>query len=196
MQVNNVSNINFKGFNSVAAGRVSNNSGRCLVMSMRLNNDGVKDLDKFSKILDDTDAGDILTINMDHATEGLDAMALSVNGIPLISSLKTENFNNLTLHMHEKDIFPIVTNVMNLLKRVSSSPMNTKPSSDEVVLGKTLDTAAETMAGEYMIYGDIVKGLKNNILKDYLINGSEVVNKSVADGLFDVFNEKMCKYFE
>lgn len=196
MQVNNVSNINFKGFNCIAAGRVLNDKGKCLVLSVRLNNDGVKDFDRFAKILDDTDAGDILTINMDHATVDIEAMALAVNSIPLISDLRTDKINQLTLHLHEKDVFPIVRNVMDLLKRVSTSPKNIKPYTDDVGLEKTLNATVDTMAGEYMVFDKLVKGLKTSVLQDYLLNGADNVNKSVADGLYQAFNKKMCKYFE
>lgn len=196
MQVNNISNINFKGFNCITAGRAVNSKGRCLVISMRLNNDGVNDLDRFSKILKDTDSADILSINMDHATIDVDAMALSVNGIPLISDLTTGKFNNLALHMHENDVFPIVRNIMDLLKRVSASPKNTKPQTDDIGLTKTLEATVSTMSGEYVIFDKIVKGLKNSVLMDYMQNGASTVNKSVADGLYKAFDEKMCKYFE
>ena len=58
----NTSNLSFKGYDNIFAARHKNADGEAYAITMRLNNLGVEDLDRFEHVIDKNSEDKLLTI--------------------------------------------------------------------------------------------------------------------------------------
>lgn len=194
----------FKGYDNVTAGRVATPDGEtgCYVVTARLNNNGVNDLDRFSKILSKTDTDNFLTIHYEKAAEGMNPFNpasfsfINVNDFPLILDKKDMLGADMkTVKEVEKTSLPLAQNITDLLKRIAADSDISKTNSNTNLMNKSLTKTAESMCGIYKDFPGAVDKVKNVIVSDMFNNGANMY-KETALKIFDSINSKMLNYFK
>ena len=151
----NTSNLSFKGYDNIFAARHKNADGEAYAITMRLNNLGVEDLDRFEHVIDKNSEDKLLTIYYENikknripdCSEGISFV--NVNDFPLIldkQELKNADFS--TIKEVEKVSIPLSQNVVDLLKRVAQENSALRDSS--LATYTAMDKTIDSICGKYV----------------------------------------------
>ena len=201
MNTINNSNLSFKGYDNIFAARHKNAVGEAYAITMRLNNLGEKDLDRFEHVIDKNSDNKLLTIHYENikknrisdCPEGMSF--INVNDFPLIldkKELKNADFS--TIKEVEKISIQLTQSVVDLLKRVAQENSALRDSS--LATYTAMDKTIDSMCGKYVD----VHGLKDTatqiIMKDNYSHGEVNVIRDTAKTIIEAITNKMFKYFE
>lgn len=194
--IQEVNAISFKGYDNVTAGRTDENGVKCYVLSAKLNNEGVNDFDRFSKLLSKAN-DDILTIHFEEFGPNINPLApegasfINVNNFPLLIDKKEmkavpeEQFKyveNITLSL--------TTKLADLLKRIVKEPKIQLIDPADKSFVKTINSMCGLFAGN----PEVVKEVRRHVFADYAVNKIDVTTNT-AKNILDAINTKMIKYF-
>lgn len=199
MNISPQSNVSFKGFDNIFATRFSSPEGKQYTVSMRLNNEGERDLDKFSKVMTDPKAKDILTIHYEDINKGVISPKaesfVDVNNFPLIlDKFELEGADFKTVKEVEKTSIPLTQNVVDLLKRVGK--VDSTLSDHSLATYTAIDKNIDAVCGLYKEIPGFKQKTTELLLKDAMWNGDVAIIHDAAKNIINVITDKMIKYFK
>lgn len=193
MNISQHSNISFKGFDNVFATRFASKDGKQYTVSMRLNNEGENDLDKFSKVMTNPKEKDILTIHYEKPN-GVNSF-VNVNNFPLIlDKAELEGADFKIVKEVEKASIPLAQNVVNLLKRVSKVDSPLRDSS--LATYTAMDNNINAVCGLYKEIPGFKQRAIELLLHDNRWTGDVPIIHEAANNIVNVISNKMTKYFK
>lgn len=199
MNISQQSSVSFKGFDNIFATRFSSPEGRQYTISMRLNNEGEKDLDKFSKVMTDPKAKDILTIHYEELKKGALSSTgesfINVNDFPLIlDKAELGNADLKTVKEVEKASIPLTQNVVDLLKRVGKvdSTLSDHSLATYTAMSKNIDA----VCGLYKEIPGFQQKTTELLLRDSMAHGDVPVIHAAVKNIISAITDKMIKYFK
>lgn len=193
MNISQHSNISFKGFDNVFATRFASKDGKQYTVSMRLNNEGENDLDKFSKVMTNPKEKDILTIHYEKPN-GVNSF-VNVNNFPLIlDKAELEGADFKTVKEVEKASIPLAQNVVNLLKRVGKVDSTLRDSS--LATYTAMDNNINAVCGLYKEIPGFKQRAIELLLHDNRWTGEVPIIHEAANNIVNVISNKMTKYFK
>lgn len=200
MNTINNSNLSFKGYDNIFAARHKNAEGEAYAITMRLNNVGNKDLDRFEHLIDKNSKDKFLTIhyesiknNVSGHSDGISV--ISLNDFPLIldkKELKNADFS--TMKEVEKSALPLAQNVVSLLKRVSQE--NSNLSDNSLASFTTIDKTINSMCGRFVDIPGFKDSATQIIMNDHYSHGDVNIIRDTSRTIIDVITNKMFKYFK
>ena len=200
MNMINNSSLSFKGYDNIFAARHKNADGEVYAITMRLNNLGEKDLDRFEHVIDKNSDDKLLTIHYENIKNKIQGCPegisfINVNDFPLIldkKELKNADFS--TMKEVEKVSLPLAQNVVSLLKRVSQENSALRDSS--LATYTAIDKTIDSICGKFVD----VPGFKNIatqiIMKDNYSHGDVNVIRDTAKTIIEAITNKLFKYFK
>lgn len=193
MNISQHSNVSFKGFDNVFATRFASKDGKQYTVSMRLNNEGENDLDKFSKVMTNPKEKDILTIHYEKPN-GVNSF-VNVNNFPLIlDKAELEGADFKTVKEVEKASIPLAQNVVNLLKRVGKVDSTLRDSS--LATYTAMDNNINAVCGLYKEIPGFKQRAIELLLHDNRWTGDVPIIHEAANNIVNVISNKMTKYFK
>ena len=197
----NTSNLSFKGYDNIFAARHKNADGEAYAITMRLNNLGVKDLDRFEHVIDKNSEDKLLTIYYENikknripdCPEGISFV--NVNDFPLIldkKELKNADFS--TIKEVEKVSIPLSQNVVDLLKRVAQENSALRDSS--LATYTAMDKTIDSICGKYVEVPGFKATATQIIMNDNYSHGDVNVIRDTAKTIIEAITNKMFKYFK
>ncbi len=193
MNISQHSNVSFKGFDNVFATRFASKDGKQYTVSMRLNNEGENDLDKFSKVMTNPKEKDILTIHYEKPN-GVNSF-VNVNNFPLIlDKAELEGADFKTVKEVEKASIPLAQNVVNLLKRVGKVDSTLRDSS--LATYTAMDNNINAVCGLYKEIPGFKQRAIELLLHDNRWTGEVPIIHEAANNIVNVISNKMTKYFK
>lgn len=193
MNISQHSNVSFKGFDNVFATRFASKDGKQYTVSMRLNNEGENDLDKFSKVMTNPKEKDILTIHYEKPN-GVNSF-VNVNNFPLIlDKAELEGADLKTVKEVEKASIPLAQNVVNLLKRVGKVDSTLRDSS--LATYTAMDNNINAVCGLYKEIPGFKQRAIELLLHDNRWTGDVPIIHEAANNIVNVISNKMTKYFK
>lgn len=193
MNISQHSNVSFKGFDNVFATRFASKDGKQYTVSMRLNNEGENDLDKFSKVMTNPKEKDILTIHYEKPN-GVNSF-VNVNNFPLIlDKAELEGADFKIVKEVEKASIPLAQNVVNLLKRVGKVDSALRDSS--LATYTAMDNNINAVCGLYKEIPGFKQRAIELLLHDNRWTGEVPIIHEAANNIVNVISNKMTKYFK
>lgn len=193
--------ISFKGFDNICAGRHVNGQSGVYVISMRLNNIGEPDLDRFAPVLKETSKENILTIHYENIAKNQSQNCpkgisfIDINKFPLIIDKKeVQGLDLNTIKEVEKTSIPLAQNAINLLKRVVNVKSPLRDSS--LATYTAMDDCIDSICGEYANLPDFKNKATKLIMGENNIHGEINVIKDVSKNIINAISDKMIKYFK
>ncbi len=200
MNMINNSNLSFKGYDNIFAARHKNADGEVYAITMRLNNLGEKDLDRFEHVIDKNSDNRLLTIHYENiknkipgCPEGISF--INVNDFPLIldkKELKNADFS--TIKEVEKVSIPLSQNVVDLLKRVAQENSVLRDSS--LATYTAIDKTIDSICGKFVDVPGFKNAATQIIMKDNYSHGDVNVIRDTAKTIIEAITNKMFKYFK
>ena len=200
MNTINNSKVSFKGYDNIFAARHKNAEAEAYVITMRLNNEGVKDLDRFEHLIDKNSNDKFLTIHYESIKNQVPGYPdgnsiISLNDFPLILDKKQlMNADLSTIKEVEKISLPLTQNVVNLLKRVSQE--NSRLSDSSLATFTAIDKTINSMCGKFVDVPGFKDVATQIIMKDQYGHGDVNIIRDTCKTIIDVITNKMFKYFK
>lgn len=198
--VNN-SVVSFKGFDNIYAGRHVNGKSGEYIISMRLNNIGEPDLDRFSPILSQTSKENILTIHYENLAKNQfpncpqGTSFIDINGIPLIiDKSEISGLDLKTLKEVEKTSIPLAQNITDLLKRVTKITSPLRDSS--LATFRAIGDCINSICGENAKFQSFKNRATELVMQENATHGEINVIKDVSETIINTISDKMIKYFK